>query len=64
VKAAYQPGWDVPTAVRESVKALSTAEGREVEAGSIETGVLDRTRTARRIFRRLSEDEVAGLLTR
>jgi proteasome alpha subunit len=64
VKAAYQPGWDVPTAVRESVKALSTAEGREVEAGSIETGVLDRTRTARRKFRRLSEDEVAGLLTR
>jgi proteasome alpha subunit len=64
VKAAYQPGWDLPTAVRESVKALSTAEGREVEAGSIETGVLDRTRTARRIFRRLSEDEVAGLLTR
>ena len=64
VKAAYQPGWDLPTSVRESVKALSTAEGREVEAGSIETGVLDRTRTARRIFRRLSEDEVAGLLTR
>ena len=64
VKAAYQPGWDLPTAVRESVKALSTAEGREVEAGSIETGVLDRTRTARRKFRRLSEDEVAGLLTR
>ena len=62
VKAAYQPGWDLATAVREAVKALSTAEGREVEAGSIETGVLDRTRTARRKFRRLSEDEVAALL--
>jgi proteasome alpha subunit len=63
VKAAYQSGWDLATAVREAVKALSTAEGREVEAGSIETGVLDRTRTARRKFRRLSEDEVAALLT-
>jgi proteasome alpha subunit len=62
VKAAYKPGWDLATAVREAVKALSTAEGREVEAGSIETGVLDRTRTARRKFRRLSEDEVAALL--
>jgi proteasome alpha subunit len=62
VKAAYQPGWDLTTAVREAVKALSTAEGREVEAGSIETGVLDRTRAARRKFRRLSEDEVAGIL--
>jgi proteasome alpha subunit len=62
VKAAYQPDWDLPTAVREAVKALSTAEGRAVEAGSIETGVLDRTRPARRKFRRLPEDEVTGLL--
>jgi proteasome alpha subunit len=28
VNSAYQPGWDLPTAVREAVKALSTAEGR------------------------------------
>jgi proteasome alpha subunit len=63
VKAAYQSGWDLSTAVRESAKALSTAEGREVEADALEAGVLDSARAARRKFRRLSEDEVAGLLT-
>ena len=63
VKAAYQPGWDLSTAVREAAKALSTAEGREIESDALEAGVLDRTRTARRKFRRLSEDEVAGMLT-
>jgi proteasome alpha subunit len=62
VNSAYQPGWDLPTAVREAVKALSTAEGRQVEAGSVEAGVLDRTRGQRRKFRRLEEDEVAGIL--
>jgi proteasome alpha subunit len=62
VKAAYRPGWDLSTAVRESVRALSTAEGREVESGSLEAGVLDRTRPARRKFRRLPEDEVAQIL--
>src|SRR3970282_1102389 len=30
VKAAYQPGWGLPTAVPASVKPLSPAEGREV----------------------------------
>jgi proteasome alpha subunit len=62
VKAAFQPGWDLATAVRESVKALSTAEGRQVEAGQIEAGVLDRTRPARRKFRRLGDDEVTEIL--
>ena len=62
VKAAFQPGWDLSTAVRESVKALSTAEGRQVEAGQIEAGVLDRTRPARRKFRRLGDDEVTEIL--
>ena len=62
VKAAFQPGWDLATAVRESVKALSTAEGRQVESGQIEAGVLDRTLPARRKFRRLGDDEVAQIL--
>jgi len=62
VKAAFQPGWDLATAVRESVKALSTAEGRDVESDSLEAGVLDRTWSARRKFRRLPEDEVAAIL--
>jgi proteasome alpha subunit len=62
VNAAYQPGWDLATAVRESVKALSTAEGRQIDAESVEAGVLDRTRGPRRKFRRLEEDEVARIL--
>jgi proteasome alpha subunit len=62
VNSAYAPGWDLATAVRESVKALSTAEGRQVEAGSVEAGVLDRTRGQRRKFRRLEQDEVAAIL--
>ena len=62
VDAAYEPGWDLGMAAREAVKALSTAEGRQVEAGSIEAGVLDRSRSQRRKFRRLAEAELAGLL--
>jgi proteasome alpha subunit len=62
VKSAFQPGWDLGTAVRESVKALRTAENREVEAASIEAGVVDRTRRTRRKFRRLEDDEVASIL--
>jgi proteasome alpha subunit len=62
VQAAFQPGWDLPTAVREAVKALSTAEGREIVAEQVEAGVLDRTRPQRRKFRRLAEAEVATIL--
>jgi proteasome alpha subunit len=62
LKAAFGPGWDLPTAVRESVKALSTAEGRQVESGQIEAGVLDRTLAARRKFRRLGDEEIARIL--
>jgi proteasome alpha subunit len=62
VKAAFTPGWDLATAVRESVKALSTAEGRQVESGQVEAGVLDRTLPARRKFRRLGDEEVARIL--
>ena len=63
IKATYQPAWDLPTAVREAVKALSAAEGGEVESTQLEAGVLDRTTEQRRKFRRLSEEEVAGILT-
>jgi proteasome alpha subunit len=62
VKTAFGPGWDLPTAVRESVKALSTAEGRQIESGQIEAGVLDRTLAARRKFRRLGDEEIARIL--
>jgi proteasome alpha subunit len=62
LKDAYREDWDLATSVREAAKALSAAEGREVEATSIEAGVLDRTRSARRKFRRLADDEVASTL--
>jgi proteasome alpha subunit len=60
--SAYAAGWDLTRAVREAVGALSTAEGHTVEADSIEAGVLDRTQAGRRTFRRVSEEEVAGIL--
>ena len=62
VEAAYRAGWDLATAVREAVKALSAVEQREMAADALEAGVLDRTRGARRKFRRLAEDEVAQIL--
>ncbi len=63
VRDAYREGWDLATAVRECVKALGAAEGRQIEPRSVEAGVLDRTRSQRRKFRRLAEDEVATILT-
>ena len=62
IATAYRSGWDLATACREAVNALSTAEGREIVAEQVEAAVLDRTRTQRRRFRRLAETEVAGFL--
>jgi proteasome alpha subunit len=63
LRSAYAEGWDLQTAVRKAVEALSSAEEREIPPESIEAGVLDRTRAARRTFRRLGDDEVARILT-
>ncbi len=62
LKDAYAEGWDLATAVRESVKALATAEAREIPPSAIEAGVLDRTRSQRRKFRRLRDEEVTQIL--
>ena len=62
IKEAYRSDWDLGTAVREAVKGLSGAEGRELESNSIEAGVLERNRTARRKFRRLTDDEITAAL--
>jgi proteasome alpha subunit len=62
VSEAYREDWDLGTAVREAVKALSAAESREIEASSIEAGVLERPQPRRRKFRRLAEDQIAGFL--
>jgi proteasome alpha subunit len=63
LEAAYREGWDLATAVREAVEAISGAEQRRVEPTSVEAGVLDRTRSSRRKFRRLEEDEIARILS-
>ncbi len=63
LSSAYQPDWDLASAVREAVKAISSAEGRAIEAQSVEAGVLDRTRPQRRKFRRLDDAEVARILS-
>src|SRR5213594_1704346 len=63
LKGTFQEGWDLATAVKEAVKALSSAEGREIEPASIEAGLLDRTRSQRRKFRRLSDEEVERILS-
>jgi len=63
VRNAYQPGWDLATGVREAVNALRSAENRQIEAKSIEAGVLDRASRSRRKFRRLEEEEIAGILS-
>jgi proteasome alpha subunit len=62
LSTAYRDGWGLPTAVAEAVKAISSAEGRPIEAASVEAGVLDRTRPQRRKFRRLEDTEIAGIL--
>lgn len=62
LRDSYVADWDLPTAVREAVKALGAAEERAIEPQAVEAGVLDRTRPQRRKFRRLGPDEVAAIL--
>ena len=59
----YRRGADLATAVRSAVDALAAVpEPREIPADQIEAGVLDRTRPARRKFRRLTGDEITSAL--
>ena len=62
LKGRYQPGWNLATAVKTTVEVLGAQESRTIEADQIEAGVLDRTRTQRRKFRRLEDTEIAGHL--
>jgi proteasome alpha subunit len=59
----YQSGWDLAATVRTAVQLLATVpEARDVPAEQLEAGVLDRTTTDRRIFRRLTKDEISSYL--
>ncbi len=62
LKQQYQEGWDLGTAVRAGVTTLGAPDQREIEANDLEAGVLDRTRTHRRKFRRLDDTEVSQIL--
>ena len=62
LKTRFAAGWDLATAVKTAVEVLGSPESRTIEADAIEAGVLDRTRSHRRKFRRLEAAEVAGLL--
>ena len=62
LKTRYQAGWDLPTAVKTAVEVIGSPESRTIEPEAIEAGVLDRTRSQRRKFRRLDDTEVAQIL--
>ena len=63
LKDRYAAGWDLATAVRTAITVLATVpETREVPAEQIEAGVLDRTRSHRRKFRRLTPVEIETAL--
>jgi proteasome alpha subunit len=62
LKQRFAAGWDLPTAVKTAVEVLGSPESRTIAADQIEAGVLDRTSTKRRKFRRLEDTEVAQIL--
>ena len=62
LRSRYEPGWDLPTAVRTTAEILGSPEGRTIPAESVEAGVLDRKRPQRRKFHRLEDGEVAQVL--
>lgn len=59
----YREGVDLPAALKAAVDALAAVpEARQIPVEQIEAGVLDRTRTSRRKFRRLGGDEIAAAI--
>ena len=61
LKADYTAGLDLGAAVRLGVKALGSPDSRDIAADQLEVAVLDRNRP-RRMFRRIDDDDLAGLL--
>jgi len=60
LKASLDDSWDLPSALRAAVGALSGPD-RTIAAGDLEVAVLART-NGRRSFRRLEQEEVAAAL--
>ncbi|GAC1379143.1 MAG: proteasome subunit alpha [Marmoricola sp.] len=66
LKEHYQPGLSRDDAIGLAVAALGHGEvdTRSIPAGDLEVAVLDRTRTQKRKFKRLSETDLSAVLTR
>ena len=62
LKGSYREGMSLADAVKAAVDAFSAVESKQLVADALEAGVLDRTRTQRRKFRRLSDEQVAAIL--
>jgi proteasome alpha subunit len=60
VAAAWQPDWDMATAIKAAVAALAGPD-RSLGAGDLEVATLSRG-NGRRTFRRIDEEELAQLL--
>ena len=60
VGAAWQPDWDLATAVKAATAALAGPD-RTLAAGDLEVAILSRG-NGRRTFRRIEEEELAQLL--
>ncbi|GAA1917363.1 proteasome subunit alpha [Nocardioides marmoribigeumensis] len=64
IKDHYREGLSLAEAVKVAVEGLGSSEAgeREIPVESLEVAVLDRTRTQQRKFRRLPDEELAGIL--
>ena len=62
LKTRYEAGWDLATAVNTAAEVIGGPESRTIAPDQLEAGILDRTRTHRRKFRRLEDTEVTQIL--
>ena len=62
LKERYSAGWDLATAVKTAVQVLGAPDSRTIEHDDIEAGVLERSQSKRRKFRRLTDEEIAAFL--
>ncbi|MEA2522131.1 MAG: proteasome alpha subunit [Actinomycetota bacterium] len=62
LKGRYQPGWDLATAVKAAAEVIGGPDAKTIAPDQLEAGILDRTRTHRRKFRRLEDSEIAQIL--
>ncbi|MEX0753926.1 MAG: proteasome subunit alpha [Actinomycetota bacterium] len=63
LRGGYSERMSLADAVKAAVGAFSAVEDKQLVAEAVEAGVLDQTRSQRRKFRRLSDEEVAEILS-